>query len=267
MQRITTLPVAALLLTLAAPAAAAERAIEITRCPAPLGTMAVAEGDMQGWTRYGLGSPRELIGAIVESSGCFTLHDPNSTRPADYLLVAVAGDRAEIDRTVHLARAGMTEAALRSGLLGRVPVVGGALGLMRGFGGQRRTVTAGLRVMDPANGRTLAAGTGQSSRASISWGQQAQGEGRLGTYTSSRDGRLVSAAFAAAFNEIAAQSVQIPPRQAPEPTEAIELSEAAPAAATDLAGEAPEAVAASSTPTPAEPAAMAVAAAPGGPNR
>ena len=215
----------------ATPASARDREIEIARCPSPLGSMAVADGDTQGWTRYGLGSPRALLGAIIDSSGCFTVHDPASSEPADYVLIAVAGDRAEIDRGFNIARAGVTEAALRTGILGRAPVVGGALGLLRGFGGQRRTVTAGLRVMNPANGSTLMTGTGESSRSSISWGQQSAGEGSLGTYTSSRDGRLVSSAFAAAFNEIVAQAGQLPPPQADvPPAEVAVVADAVPAA-------------------------------------
>jgi len=44
---------------LATPAVAADAPVSLARCDKPIGSIAVVDGDMQGWTKYGLGSPRD----------------------------------------------------------------------------------------------------------------------------------------------------------------------------------------------------------------
>ena len=62
------------------------------------------DGDTQGWTKYGLSSPRELIAAMARESGCFTLHDPASGKPASFLMNVIAGDKEEVDKSIETAK-------------------------------------------------------------------------------------------------------------------------------------------------------------------
>jgi hypothetical protein len=47
-------------------------AVPIPHCKAPLGSVIVLEPDVDWWTDLGLASPRALLDAFVEDSGCFT---------------------------------------------------------------------------------------------------------------------------------------------------------------------------------------------------
>lgn len=190
----------------ASPAAAKneEPAVALNKCAASYGSVAVVDGDTQGWTRYGLGSPRDLIAALAAESGCFTPFDAASGQPATYLLNVAAGDKEEIDRTVSIAGQAGKQAANRlvGGLGGRA--LGG---LMGGFGGRRKTLAAGLRLISPASGQTLLTGTGEVTKTTIS----VQGLGGLGggstanAYGASKDGQMLVEAFIKAFNSVSAQ--------------------------------------------------------------
>lgn len=191
----------------AVPASAADKTVAIAKCQTPRGTVAIVDGDSQGWTKFGLGSPRDLLGAMVRESNCFTMHDPASGKPANFLMSAIAGDKAEVMQGMNIARTAVTEGALRSGALGAVPGAGAALGLFNAFGGKKKTVHAGLRVISPATGATLIVGQGEASKSTITWGDySAGGSGALGQYTDSKDGKLLSSAFASAYNQIVSQA-------------------------------------------------------------
>ncbi len=207
---------AILFASVSGPALAAGEEIAIAKCTAPKGTLAITDGDTQGWTKFGLGSPRDLLGAMVKESNCFTLHDAASGKPADYLMSAIAGDKATVMQGMHVARAALTEGALRSGALGAVPGLGAAMGLFGGLGGKKKTISAGLRVINPATGATLFVGQGEASKSSVTWGDWSSGgSGTLGQYTGSKDGKLLSSAFAVAYNEMVAQAGI--PRATPSP--------------------------------------------------
>ena len=60
-------------------------------------------------------------------------------------------------------------------------------------------MAAGLRVTSPATGQTLAAGSGEAKKTTLSWGG-------VGSYGSSKDGKLLAAAFAQAYNAVAGQA-------------------------------------------------------------
>jgi hypothetical protein len=195
---------AAAMLLVSTAASAAEKTVSIAKCPMPIGTVAIVDGDTQGWTKFGLGSPRELIAGMIAESNCFTLHNPASGAPADFLISAIAGDKEVVDQGVNMAKAAVTEGALRTGMLGAasgVPIAGAALRLFGGFGGKKKTVAAGLRVISPATGQTLAAGSGEAKKTTLSWG----GVG-AGAYGTSKDGKLLTSAFATAYNAIVAQA-------------------------------------------------------------
>ncbi|HLL59782.1 MAG TPA: SH3 domain-containing protein [Allosphingosinicella sp.] len=190
---------------IASPSMASGGGVAISKCAAPLGTIAIVDGDTQGWTKFGLGSPRPLLTAMIAESNCFALHDPASGKSADFLMSAIAGSKEEVDQGINVAKAALTEGALRSGALGAVagvPFAGAALRMFGGFGGKKKLVAAGLRLISPSNGQTLAAGSGEAKKSSLSWG----GLDAVAGYGSSGDGKLLSTAFATAFNSVVAQA-------------------------------------------------------------
>ena len=212
--------IAALLATSIAPALAADKPKaelpQVTKCEKSFGTIAVTDGDAQGWTQFGLGSPRALIAALVAESGCFTMHDVANGQPANFLMSAVAGSREEIDQTVGAVKSAATEGLLRSGALGRMGGGAfGALGMLGGLGGKKKTVAAGLRVLSPATGMTIVQGSGESSKSAVTfgnaggWGWSNSLGGAATGYTSSKDGQLLTSAFINAYNAIISQSSAI----------------------------------------------------------
>jgi hypothetical protein len=50
--------------TLPAALAAEQEEVTLGKCAQSYGTIAVVEGNTQGWSDYGLGSPRELINSV-----------------------------------------------------------------------------------------------------------------------------------------------------------------------------------------------------------
>lgn len=195
-------------------AAKGKAEVEVMKCDASYGTIAITDGDTQGWTKFGLSSPRGMLGAIVQESGCFTLHTGADGQPANYLLSAIAGSQEEIDQTMNMAKGALTEGLVRSGaagtVLSKVPMGGALIGMFGGLGGKKKTITAGLRLMNPANGQTLISGSGQSQKSTIKvlsgadW--VAASQGQFGQYSSSSDGKMVASAFIEAFNGLASQA-------------------------------------------------------------
>ena len=223
---ITLLAVAA-----ASPALAKDKEPPVTlaKCETSLGTIAVVDGDTQGWTKFGLGSPRELIAALAAESGCFTVHNPASGAPATFLMNVIAGDKEEVDKGMETAKTVAVEGLVRSGaassLLTRVPMGGALLGAFGGLGGKRKTVAAGIRVISPANGMTLVAGSGEVRKSTITFGGGGgfdAGAAASG-YAGSKDGKMLAEAFIIAFNSVVQQRSAL--------SSAASMASAAPAAA------------------------------------
>ena len=194
-----------------APITARERdEVALATCEQSYGTIAVVDGDTQGWTEYGLASPRELISSLAVQSGCFTPHNAASGRPADFLMNVIAGDKEEVDQGMAIARTAAVEGLVRSGaagsMLSSVPMGGAVLGMLGGFGGKKKTVAAGIRLLSPANGQTLAMGSGDARQTTITfggggWQQAAVSSG----YAGNKNGKLLVEAFVKAFNVLAEQ--------------------------------------------------------------
>jgi len=197
--------------TLSPAHAANDETVNLTRCERPYGSIAVVEGDNQGWPAYGLSSPRGLITSMAVESGCFTVQDPASGVPASYLMNVVAGDKEEIDKGTEMAKAAVVEGLVRSGaagqLLGRVPMGGALMGAFGGFGGKKKTIAAGIRMISPQTGMTIVSGQGAVTKTAYSFGgasglaSAVQGSG----YGGSKDGRQLGTAFIMAFNSVIAQ--------------------------------------------------------------
>jgi hypothetical protein len=220
-----------------APATAREREqVTLATCQESYGTIAVVDGDTQGWTEYGLASPRELISSLAVQSGCFTPHNAASGRPADFLMNVIAGDKEEVDRGMAIARTAAVEGLVRSGaagsMLSSVPMGGAVLGMLGGFGGKKKTVAAGIRLLSPANGQTLVMGSGDARQTTITfggggWQQAAVSSGYAGT----KNGKLLVEAFVKAFNALSEQgpglAALVPPPQPAAPDAATVAVETA----------------------------------------
>ncbi|MBZ6378016.1 hypothetical protein B5C34_01965 [Pacificimonas flava] len=202
------------------PALAADDEAQLVRCETSYGAVAITDGSTQGWTEYKLSSPRPLIQQLIAQSGCFTLVNPATGEAADYLMAAEAGSKEEIDQAMNAAASAASSAAtsalIRSGALSRVPGVGAVAGLLGGFGGKKKTISAALRLISPQNGLTVAAATGEQSKSvmKVMKGSEWKALGdETGGYTTSKDGRMVSSAFVTAYNSLVAQAAALPPVQ------------------------------------------------------
>lgn len=200
---------AALGLLAAGPAAARDGEVQLAKCESAYGTIAITDGDQQGWSQMKLSSPRGMLGSMIRQSGCFTLHDAASGKPADFLLFAVAGSKEEIDQSMNIARGAITEGLVRSGaagqVLGKVPMGGALIGALGMFGGKKKTVFAGLRVMSPATGQTLASGTGESRKSFVKLLNTSDWSGDTGGYSASSNGKMLTGAFIEAYNGVVAE--------------------------------------------------------------
>lgn len=213
-QFISTSAIAfAAMIAFGAPAQAAKQAaVELTHCDASYGTIAVVEGDTQGWSKFGLGSPRELVTAIAQQSGCFEVHSAASATPADFLVNVIAGDKEEVDQGVQAAKGLATDAFVRSGaagqMLGSVPGAGALMGMFGGLGGKKKVVAAGIRVVSPANGQTLVAGTGEVKKSTLSFASGTLWVAGANTagYADSKDGKMLTEAFIIAYNSVVSQA-------------------------------------------------------------
>ena len=135
-----------------------------------------------------------------------------SGAPAKFLVNVIAGDKEEVDQGVQTAKGLATDAFVRSGaagqVLGRVPGAGALMGMFGGLGGKKKTVAAGIRVVSPANGQTLVAGTGEVKKSTLSfaggtpWVAGADAAG----YGASKDGKMLTEAFILAFNQVVSQA-------------------------------------------------------------
>lgn len=212
-RRVRFAAIPALLALAASPAALAkDPPIALASCSESLGSIAVVEGDTQGWAKFGLGSPRELVAALATESGCFSMHGANASSPATFLVNVIAGNAEEVDQGMELAKSAAVEGLVRSGaagqLLSRVPMGGALLGAFSGLGGKKKTVAAGIRVISPASGMTIASGSGTVKKSTLNFGGAAggwqQGAAAAG-YSGSKDGQMLTEAFVIAFNALVAQ--------------------------------------------------------------
>lgn len=207
--------IACLALAAAPVPAMADDDLELVTCEESLGTIAVVDGDTQGWSDFNLGSPRELINTFAVESGCFTPHSAASGAPADYLLNVIAGTSEEVDQSIEVAKSAAVEGLVRSGaatsVLGRVPGAGAVLGMFGGLGGRKKTVAAGIKVISPMNGQTIVTGSGTVRRSSLSFRGASPWSARADTigYGRSSQGKQLVEAFVIAFNEVVAQNATL----------------------------------------------------------
>lgn len=212
---------------LAPPAQAKDKEVELVTCSDSLGTVAVVDGDTQGWAEFGLGSPRELVNALARESGCFTPHNAAGGEPADFLMNIVAGTSEEVDQSIELAKSAAMEGLVRSGaassMLGSVPGAGAVLGMFGGFGGKKKRYAAGIKLLSPANGLTIVTASGEVKKSTIDFGGGSAWDAGASAagYAGDKKGRMLVEAFVIAFNKLVAQRETIAsvPRMASADTE------------------------------------------------
>ncbi len=223
-----------------APAFAKKGDVELVTCEESLGTIAVVDGDTQGWAEYDLGSPRALINTLATESGCFTPHSTASGVPADFLMNVVAGSSEEVDQSIEVAKSAAMEGLVRSGaassMLSRVPGAGAVLGMFGGFGGKKKRLAAGIKLLSPMNGMTIVTGQGVVKKSTLNfrgagaWTAGAQAAG----YGDSKNGKMLVEAFILAFNDVVAQEAVIASVPKAQPAAAAEPSYATVATATSM---------------------------------
>lgn len=205
-----------------------EAEVKLATCTESLGTIAVVEGDTQGWSQYGLGSPRALIDTLARESGCFTPHSGATGTPADFLMNVVAGDSEEIDKSIEISKGAAMEGLVRSGaatsMLRSVPGAGQMLGMFGGLGGKKKKLAAGIKLLSPASGLAVAAGQGTVTKSALTFGGAGAwnaGANAAG-YAGSKDGKMLVEAFVLAFNDLVAQksAIAASPRAAARPAAA-----------------------------------------------
>ena len=207
--------------------AAEQEEIALDKCAQSYGTIAVVEGDTQGWSDYGLGSPRELINSLAIESGCFTPHNAAAGTPADFLMNVVAGDSEEVDKSVEMAKSAAVEGLVRSGaassIISKVPVGGALFSAFGGLGGKKKRVAAGIKLLSPATGQAIVSGTGEVRKTSISFGggnAWTAGANAAG-YGASKDGKMLVEAFVKAFNAVSAQGATLASLPKAQPVVAV----------------------------------------------
>jgi len=199
--------------------------VELTQCATSLGTIAVLDGDTQGWTEFDLGSPRGLVNSLASESGCFTPHNAASGQPADFLMNVVAGTSEQVDQSIEIAKTAAVEGLVRSGaassVLGRVPGAGALMGMFGGFGGKKKRVAAGIKVLSPASGLTIVTGQGVVKKSTLDFGGSAAWDAGASAagYGDSKKGKMLTEAFILAFNQVVAQGETI--ASVPKATPAI----------------------------------------------
>lgn len=211
-----------------APAVAKKKDVELVSCEQSMGTIAVVDGDTQGWNEFDLGSPRALINTLATESGCFTPHNAASGKPADFLMNVVAGTSEEVDQSIEIAKSAAMEGLVRSGaassVLSSVPGAGAVLGLFGGFGGKKKRLAAGIKLLSPMNGMTIVTGQGVVKKSTLNfrgasaWSTGAQAAG----YRDSKKGKMLVEAFILAFNDVVAQDTVIASVPKAEPAAAAE---------------------------------------------
>ena len=215
MKKTVALIATTALMAVSATPAMAKDDVQLASCETSLGTIAVVDGDTQGWTEYGLGSPRELVNALALESGCFTPHNTATGRPADFLMNVIGGDSEEVDKSIEMAKSAAMEGLLRSGALSsvvsKVPIGGALLGAFGGLGGKKKRVAAGIKLLSPATGQTIVTGSGTVKKTSLSLGggnAWTAGVNAAG-YGGSKNGKMMAEAFILAFNQVVDQQAVI----------------------------------------------------------
>ena len=203
-------------------------ATDLVRCDAPLGTVALVEGQYPALAHYNLESPLPLIRLMAAQSRCFTVVERGEalTRMKGERELAESGllqqgsnvGRAQMVAADYYLTPNVTFSDANAGGLGAG--IGGALGtlLPTSFGSVIGGVAGGLRfreaesvlaVTDTRTGVQVAIAEGSAKTTDLGGGLGLGGLAGFGAlgggYGSTDQGKVVAAAFLDAFNGLVHQ--------------------------------------------------------------
>lgn len=216
---------------------------EIPVCTKNLGSVALVDGEGQGWTYYNLGAPSVLLKAFVSKSKCFTLVDRGAgmsalereralagggqlqkgsnmgagqVKAADYVLVA---DIANTDSDAGGSAVGGAAGAIIGGRVG---------GLIGGIKSKRVEAQTVLTLMNVRTSEIQATAEGSASKKDIGFlagGGYGWGGAVGGGYDDTEVGKVVTFAFLDAYRQIVGDLGGLPASAAAEaPREAFKVA-------------------------------------------
>lgn len=194
--------------------------IELPKCVKSLGSVALVDGEGQGWTYYNLGAPSTLLKVFVQRSGCFKLVDRGaglSAAERERALAAggqlqnrsnVGGGQIKAADYVLVADIANTDANASGSAVGAVAgaVIGGRLGGL--VGGIRSKRVEAQTVLSLTNVRTTEVEQtfeGSASKKDIGFaagGGYGFGGAIGGGYEDTEVGKVVTYAFLDAYRQM-----------------------------------------------------------------
>lgn len=208
---------------------------QMEHCPSPLGTVSLVENQTAGWytivtQQYRLPPTSQLLRLMIQQSNCFVVVERGAAG-----MGAMSRERALMQSGEMRSGSNMGKGQMVASDYGMSPEVifnqndaggmGGALGGRVGgifgalaAGTKTREASVMLTLVDNRSGVQVAASEGSSSKTD--WGGMGAlfggaGGGALGGYSKTAEGKVISAAFMDAYNQMVkalrnyrAQSVQ-----------------------------------------------------------
>ena len=196
---------------------------KLGHCDRPSGTLALVEDNTLAWYRayldtYRLGSTAPVLRLLIQQSNCFIVVERGRAM-ANMQQERALQNSGETRQNSNFGKGQMVAADYSltpevlmsargtSGLGGALGGYGGRLGVIGAVAGGIRTNEAAvmLTLVDNRSGVQVAAAEGSSSNTDFNLGSVlvgANGFGGVGGYTSTPQGKVVTAAFTDAYNSI-----------------------------------------------------------------
>lgn len=209
----------------AGPQGASNANVQLEKCDAPKGTLAVVEAQSQviaALGRYGLQSPTGLIRMLIQQSNCFQIVERGvAMQNMMQERALAAGGQMQSDANIGKGQMVAADFIVTPNVVfseNNAGGVGGALGgLMGRFGGAGAVVGAiagGLKfkeaqtsmlLSDTRSGIQVAAAEGSAKQTDFALGGALFGGGggaALGGYTNTNEGKVITASFLDNWNNI-----------------------------------------------------------------
>ncbi|MFA5912826.1 MAG: CsgG/HfaB family protein [Burkholderiales bacterium] len=206
-------------------AAATDAAPTLERCPAPLGTMAVAEPQefvSKALLRYSLPSPTSLIRLMIQQSNCFSVVE-RGVAMQNIMQERQLQQRGELSQGAQMGQGQLVTADFvltpdvvfsennaggAGGALGAIGSLFGPVGMIVGMaaGGIKfKQAQTSMMVADTRSGLQVAAASGSVEKADWGVGGVLGGSsaiGALGAYANTAEGKIVAASFLDNWNNV-----------------------------------------------------------------
>ena len=200
---------------------------EIPKCTKKLGTVAIVDGDGQGWLAYELGAPSTLIKTFVQRSGCFNLVNRGAGMAAAQAerALAAGGDLqrgsnvggGQVKAADYVIQADIATSNSNSGGSGFGAIAGGIIGNRLGVGaiGIKNKKSEAQTVLSLMNVRTSeeAAFEGFAKVSDLSFGLGGGwgfGGAVGGGYENTDIGKVVSLSFLDGYRKLVTELGWVP---------------------------------------------------------